>query len=732
MKTLIAVITCHKYRSRMEAQLATWAGEPMSEGMDIRFFLGRGESPIHPQDVFLDVDDNYGALPAKVKSMVQWAYNEGYDYVFKTDDDVYIRPERLAAAIPVGKDYVGRRRDGAKPGDVPYCSGMGYWLSRKAMEAIIDGSYTGSHAEDVCTANILHAAGIHPENDKRYVVVKSMVSMVNAIEGVRKDNDIIAACEYPSAIAMQQAHREFLTLKSKYPASVPPPDKDFNRMDVMVKTFLRDGFMIRTTKAIEHFLPGARIILLDDGWQTPEKTAHYNDLRSRGHVVVQCDYDIGYGTKNNLAAPFYNREFVLRASDDFDFADDNAVRGVRAMFDVLDHDPNVGIASGRMNEEPYEGILVMTPVSGDEPKDVVAVPAWKNGRVLRTPSGTEYIPCDFTVNYSLIRTELMRSMVWDEKFKIGGDHMDIYLHANKLQWDVVGVPSANINALKPWPGAIHPDYGRYRGRARLSLPHTYRRHNWKSFTGFDGITSTMENVEKWAKENAHHFDFTPLGPGEKRPPMTEEQKKALIKDMKRMRQQAGLSMYGIKAGYKHRDSVPHFDDTPNTDLWQDHVYAMAEAQYTLRGFTGLVIDIGCGSGYKLNKYFADRPVLGTEVEPTLSWLKENVKFPVQHVSCPLPKADMVICSDVIEHVEDPDELLEYIKSAEPKIIVISTPERSLMPLHEDGPPRNIHHFREWNSEEFTTYLSSHFQVLHHIVRKEEHNQTVVCRPYDPV
>jgi hypothetical protein len=77
MKTLVAVVTCHKYRSRMEAQLATWVADPIPDGMDVAFFLGRGNSAGHSRDVLLDVDDSYGALPSKVKAMVQWAYDNG-------------------------------------------------------------------------------------------------------------------------------------------------------------------------------------------------------------------------------------------------------------------------------------------------------------------------------------------------------------------------------------------------------------------------------------------------------------------------------------------------------------------------------------------------------------------------------------------------------------------------------------------------------------------------------
>jgi hypothetical protein len=732
MKVLIAVVTCHKYRSRMLAQLETWASEPMPDGIDLRFFLGHGESLGTSGDVLLDVDDNYAALPRKVQAMLEWALEQGYDYVFKTDDDVYLRPERLLSSLPT-QNYRGRVRAGLKQGDPWYCSGMGYWLSRKAMDYVVkDKRFHISHAEDVCMGLSMRRMLVTPENDDRFVIIRSLSSNISAYEGPRQDNDVILSCEHPGIIAMQAAHNEWLNKPSMN--NVGPSDPMFSRMDVLVKTFLRDGFMYRTTKAIEHFLPGARIILLDDGWMDEGKSAYYKELRSRGHVVIECDYDIGYAAKNNLAALQYDREFVLRASDDFDFADDNTIEGIRRMFSVMDSDPNVGIASGRMNNEPYEGILIQHPHSGNTPKDVVAVPAWRNGRVCRI-AGTniEYIPCDFTVNYSLIRTEIIRSMKWDETFKIGGDHMDIYLHAKEMNWDVVGIPSANVNSLKPWPGAVHPDYIRYRGRARMSLPYTYKRLNWKSFTGFDGIKHTMEDVEKWVAQNKHHFDFVPTKPGEKPAKLSEEQQKELMRDLKRMRIQSGQSMYCIKEGYQHRDTVPHYDDTPNKDEFQDHVYKNALDVYHRCRMTGKVLDIGCGSAYKLRKYFGGKDVSVMEVEPTATWLKENTDFQVLTPSDIAPKASMVICSDVIEHIEDPDELLETIKSARPEMVIISTPERSSVSgANLDGPPRNIHHYREWSREEFNKYLSGHFNIICDYTDPDDHCHVVVCMPYDPV
>ena len=186
--------------------------------------------------------------------------------------------------------------------------------------------------------------------------------------------------------------------------------------------------------------------------------------------------------------------------------------------------------------------------------------------------------------------------------------------------------------------------------------------------------------------------------------------------------------YHIREDYVIRPDNEAFDDTPYTDLWQNDVYELAHSIALGYGLP-TVLDVGCGSGFKLLKYFRDFQTAGVEVEPTLSWLKKS--YPERLWMSPgaftLPYS-IVICSDVIEHVQDPDELLEEVKRARPKRIVISTPARDLLDCDQQGPPRNLAHCREWSQEEFGLYLADHFDVIsHYIISPEQATQVAVCK-----
>ena len=204
-----------------------------------------------------------------------------------------------------------------------------------------------------------------------------------------------------------------------------------------------------------------------------------------------------------------------------------------------------------------------------------------------------------------------------------------------------------------------------------------------------------------------------------------------------------MKNYCIKDGYIHRDEYVQYDNTPQTDKFQDEVYAKARQICNQNNFKKIV-DVGCGSAYKLVKYFRDKNFVGLELEPNLSYIKK--KYPIFRFDLsdfdnpPTEEFDILICSDVIEHVLDPDQIIEFIKKINWKYLVLSTPDREIIQnlqkgfgweVEEDGPPHNVHHIREWTSREFNSYVSQHFDIVEHFcapIQKE--CQIVVAKKYD--
>lgn len=111
-KILIAVISCHNFDAydspnRAKGQVnvrtavvrETWLNTVKRErpDIDVKFFYGRGGHRLPESDeVFLDCDDSYDGLPHKIKAVVRWVLNRGYDLLVKCDDDTFISTQTLS------------------------------------------------------------------------------------------------------------------------------------------------------------------------------------------------------------------------------------------------------------------------------------------------------------------------------------------------------------------------------------------------------------------------------------------------------------------------------------------------------------------------------------------------------------------------------------------------------------------------------------------------------------
>ena len=171
MNTLLAVVSAHTRDDWANAIRSTWVPLVPEGTVDVRFFRGRGATrdPL-PDEVFLDCDDSYDGLPDKVQAMIRWAYEHGYDFFLKIDDDVVIDPVKLVSSGYALYPYSGRANRPMRPDRmfvVPY--GFCYWLSRDCMKIVIDGKLpVGSNDDEKWVASLLHDQGVHLISKEHY------------------------------------------------------------------------------------------------------------------------------------------------------------------------------------------------------------------------------------------------------------------------------------------------------------------------------------------------------------------------------------------------------------------------------------------------------------------------------------------------------------------------------------------------------------------------------------
>lgn len=195
------------------------------------------------------------------------------------------------------------------------------------------------------------------------------------------------------------------------------------------------------------------------------------------------------------------------------------------------------------------------------------------------------------------------------------------------------------------------------------------------------------------------------------------------------------SFYDLPAGYRHRAETSYFDDLENSDEWQREVYEAARA-IIIENQLRTVHDVGCGSGYKLVHILGQFDTTGVDLPETIDRVKQLYPgrkwIPGPFDKVELPKADMVICADVIEHVADPDALMRFLVRSSRDRVILSTPDRDKVypwwSLSRFGPPANPAHVREWTMPEFRRYVGRYLEIeSHEISNSEQATQMIVGR-----
>lgn len=193
--------------------------------------------------------------------------------------------------------------------------------------------------------------------------------------------------------------------------------------------------------------------------------------------------------------------------------------------------------------------------------------------------------------------------------------------------------------------------------------------------------------------------------------------------------------YGIKSGYIPNNELKTKDNIPGITYWdnsrshaaafyQFYAYEYIANLITERSLTS-IIDVGCGVAAKLamiNRKLPHLKIIGIDQQSAIDYCKSTHDFGEWYVedfenlteAQETVKADIVSCIDVIEHVSNPDLILEYLKLKvnDKGLIVVSTPERDRARGRDCSSSPNKYHVREWSAEEFKTYLTSQgFEVV---------------------
>lgn len=199
-------------------------------------------------------------------------------------------------------------------------------------------------------------------------------------------------------------------------------------------------------------------------------------------------------------------------------------------------------------------------------------------------------------------------------------------------------------------------------------------------------------------------------------------------------------MFELPAGYI-RNKLLSNDNSDGKDYWANNVkdsYQNPAYKWVRKNLIGkisedsTIVEIGCGNGQKTHSNFSKiaNPIIGIDqasgirqaekIQPRhkFEWCVsdiENDEVWCNRISSANPS--LIICFDVIEHLEDPDQFLNKLRKISRNcLVVISTPDRNQLE-HQDflGPPLNPLHVQEWTMIEFKRFLlKNDFSIEHSI------------------
>lgn len=167
MSVLLAVVSCHTRDEYSNAIRNTWLPS-VPQGLDVKFFRGRGATrqPLG-DEVFLDCRDDYEGLPEKVQAIFKWAFEHGYEYAAKVDDDVVVKPVAWFNGFK-RCDFTGGLETACKPNEIQTPWGFFYVLNRKTMKLVINAPLPSHGNDEAHVSTVLYTNGIYLTNDHRY------------------------------------------------------------------------------------------------------------------------------------------------------------------------------------------------------------------------------------------------------------------------------------------------------------------------------------------------------------------------------------------------------------------------------------------------------------------------------------------------------------------------------------------------------------------------------------
>lgn len=141
-----------------------------------------------------------------------------------------------------------------------------------------------------------------------------------------------------------------------------------------------------------------------------------------------------------------------------------------------------------------------------------------------------------------------------------------------------------------------------------------------------------------------------------------------------------------------------------------------------------LLDVGCGEGFTLDKFmqaqvakkyagieYVDAAIsLGKKLHPNVPITKGDIyKLPYKANTF-----DVVLCSEVLEHLDRPDEALRELQRVTKQYLVLSVPNEPLFTIQRILRGKNVlgfgahpEHIQHWSTHQFKEFVAKQTKVI---------------------